>query len=249
MRRETEEQAKNTEFSSDLFILGLAKIDRGIGDTSKLSSLVLEIKSKEGAMLPDGPRQTLLDMGDGVYHLRIGKQYGNPGKATDKDIAEALEETTAYPIGDAKVKELATEAIGDAKTDQDKVKKLCKFVNDFIKPSLAATLPRMHDLMERKSGDCKSYALMFTCLARAAGLPSREVSGFVYMGDAVKSFGGHAWNEVLLDGSWVPVDASMNQVDADPTHICLGTDKESSNNLLKTFGKLHFKLVEATTAK
>jgi len=244
MRRETAEQAKNTEFSSDLFILGLAKIDKGIGDTSKLNGLVLEIKNKEGAMLPDGPRQTLKANGGDSYLLRIGKNHGKKVKAGEKDIKDGLEETTAYPIGEPQVKELAKKAVGDAKTDADKVKNLCQFVHDFITPSLVPTLPKMHDLMDRKSGDCKSYALLFTCLARAAGLPSREVSGFVYMGDAVKAFGGHAWNEVLLDGYWVPVDASMNQVDADPTHICLGTDKESANNLLKTFGKLHFKLIE-----
>ena len=69
------------------------------------------------------------------------------------------------------------------------------------------------------------------------------------MGDDVKAFGGHAWNEVLLDGYWVPVDATLNQVDADATHICLGTENESSNNLLKTFGKLNFKLIEVETSK
>jgi transglutaminase-like putative cysteine protease len=107
----------------------------------------------------------------------------------------------------------------------------------------------MLDLIDRKAGDCKSYALMFTCLCRAVGLPSREVGGYVYMGDLNKTFGGHAWNEILLDGYWVPVDASRNQVDADPSHISLGTDRESAGGLLKTFGKLNFKLVSAETAK
>jgi hypothetical protein len=244
MRRETEEQARNTEYSSDLFILGLAKIDKGIGDTSKVNGLVLEIANKDGRMLPDGPRQTLKANGGDSFLLYIGKKYGDQAKATDKDVKEALEETTAYPINHAKVKALAQQAVGDAMTDTEKAKSICRFVHDYVKPSLATNLPKIHDLMEHKSGDCKSYALLFTCLARAAGLPSREVSGFVYMGDAVKAFGGHAWNEVLLDGYWVPVDASMNQVDCDPTHICLGTDKESANNLLKTFGKLNFKLVQ-----
>ena len=249
MRRESEELAKNTEFSSDLFVDGLAKIDKGIGETKNLTGLILEIDNKERPMLPDGPRQTLVAKGGDTYLLCIGRKYGKAVKATEKEIKEGLEETTAYPIGDERVKELAKKAVGEAKTDEEKAKNICAFVNKFIKPSLAATLPKVHDLMENKAGDCKSYALMFTCLARAAKLPSREVSGFVYMGDDVKAFGGHAWNEVLLDGFWVPVDATMNQVDADPTHICLGTDNESSNNLLKTFGKLRFKLIEVETAK
>jgi Transglutaminase-like superfamily len=249
MRRETEELAKNTEFSTDLFILGAARIDKGLGDTSKLSSLILEINKKEGAMLPNGPRQTLKADGGDTVLLCIGKKHGDNIKATESDIKDGLEETTAYPISDAKIKALAKKAVGKATTDLQKAKNICAFVNGYIKPSLSTTVPKMFDLMEKKAGDCKSYAMMFTCLARASGLPSREVSGFVYMGDAVKAFGGHAWNEVLLDGFWVPVDASMNQVDADPTHICLGTDKESANNLLKTFGKLKFKLIEAESGK
>src|SRR5207249_1012427 len=134
--------------------------------------------------------------------LCIGKKHGDMLKATDHDIKDALEETTAYPIREAKVKTLAKRAAGNAKSDLEKAKNICAFVNGFITPSLSTTVPKMHDLMEKKAGDCKSYALLFTCLARAAGLPSREVSGFVYMGDAVKAFGGHAWNEVLLDGFW-----------------------------------------------
>ena len=198
--------------------------------------------------MPDGPRQTLVSKGGDVYHLRIGEKYGKKVKATDKEIKDALAETIAYPIRDAKILELAKKAMGNATTDEEKAKNICKFVKDFVQPSLEGTLPKMHDLLERKKGDCKSYALLFTCLSRAVGLPSREVSGFVYMGDDIKSFGGHAWNEVLLDGYWVPVDATLNQVDADARHIRLGTDKESSNNLLKSFGKLNFKLVEVERA-
>jgi transglutaminase-like putative cysteine protease len=160
-----------------------------------------------------------------------------------------LEETTAYPINNDKVKALAKKAIDDAKTDKEKVKKLCQFVHDFIEPKYESSLPRIHDLIERKCGDCKSYALLFTTLARAVGLPSREVSGFVYMGDDLKAFGGHAWNEVLLGGYWVPIDASMNSTDLDAAHICLGTDRESTNAMLQTFGKLQFKLIDVKTAQ
>ena len=250
MRRETKEKAKDITYSEDLFLSGLAKLDKGLGeDTAKITGLVLELKGKDFAGLPDGSRQTVVAKGDDTYHVQIGKKHGKHVKASDTEIKDGLEETVSYPILDAKVKDLAAKAVGNAKNDEEKAKNICKFVHDFIEPALSTNVPKMHDLVVRKSGDCKAYALMFTCLCRASGLASREVSGFVYMGDAVKSFGGHAWNEVLLDGYWVPVDASLNQVDADATHICLGTEKESANNLLKTFGKLNFKLVEVERGK
>ena len=53
----------------------------------------------------------------------------------------------------------------------------------------------------------------------------------------------------LINGEWVPVDASWNEVEVNATHLYLGSDKESSNNLLKTYGKLHFKLIEVEGGK
>src|SRR5262249_3909893 len=145
LRREPEDQAKNTEFSSDLFVLGMAKIDKGIGETSKLTGLVLELAGEHGAALPTGPRQSVTAQGKDVYLLKLGKKHRTHVKATEQDIKEGLKETNAYPTSDPKIQELARKAVGDAKTDGEKVKRLCQFVHDFIKPSLAATMPKMHD--------------------------------------------------------------------------------------------------------
>ena len=103
--------------------------------------------------------------------------------------------------------------------------------------------------MENKKGDCKSYALMFNTLARAAGVPAREVSGLLYVGDDFKAFGGHAWNEVVLGGVWVPVDASMGETEIDAAHLCFGTEHHATKNLLNTLGKLSFRVVEVKTAE
>src|SRR5207244_11485402 len=104
-----------------------------------------------------------------------------------------LAETRAYPLSDPKVKALARVAVGDAVTPKDKVERLVHFVHDYITPSLTNTSPNIYDLMERKKGDCKSYALLFNTLARAAGIPARELNGLLYMGDDTRSLGGHAW--------------------------------------------------------
>ena len=117
------------------------------------------------------------------------------------------------------------------------------------RPSLTVSRPNIPDLLVDKRGDCKSYALLFATLARAAGIPAREVSGLMYMGDDQKSFGGHAWNEVVLNGEWVPVDAAFNEVEVDATHISFGSDSAATANMLKTLGKLSFRLVEAQSSR
>src|SRR5262249_48216073 len=154
----------------------------------------------------------------------LGKKYGKAAKATAKEIEDALSETNAYCISHPKVKEMAAKAVGDAKTPEEKVRRIVDFVHDFVKPTLSAAIPSIHDLLEKKTGDCKSYALLVTNLARASGVPAREVAGLLYVGDDQKAFGGHAWNEVVLNGVWVPIDATMRQTEVDATHISFGTE-------------------------
>ena len=244
LRLESEEEAKNTTFSQDLFILGMAKIDRPLGKTGQVKELVVEVDPKEGDAFEDGPRQTIVKE-NGKVIVKLGKKYGKEEKATEKDVEENLRETNTHAINHPKVKELAEKAVGDAKTPEDKVKRIVAFVHGYVRPSLTASMPNIHDLMEKKKGDCKSYALLTTNLARAAGVPAREISGLLYIGDDQKAFGGHAWNEVVLNGVWVPVDASMGETEVNATHISFGADHRASKNLLTTLGKLNFKLVES----
>ncbi len=60
----------------------------------------------------------------------------------------------------------------------------------------------------RKAGDSYTYAMIFTILARKAGIPSRPVSGFlVYDNTKVVK---HFWSEFYIRRfGWVPVDAVL----------------------------------------
>jgi hypothetical protein len=245
LRLEPEAEAKNTQYSADLFVLGMARIDKGLGETGDVSALEIEIVGKGSAVFPPGPRQTPA----GTTRLKLGKRHGHETRASDQEVAQALLETSAYPLSDTKVKDLARKAVGDARSPRDKVERLVHFVEHFIQPSLTANVPSIYELLDKKKGDCKAYALLFTTLARAEGIPAREVVGLVYMGDDQKAFGGHAWNEVVLDGCWVPVDASCGEVEIDATHISFGSDAEGTKNMVNAHGKLSFKLIAVEHTK
>jgi hypothetical protein len=249
LRLEPEEQARNIEYSADLFVLGMVRIDRKLGNPLEVSGLTVEVVGKEAGMLASGPRQTVLANKSGTHTLKLGKAHSAPVRATPREIEEALQETTAYPITDPKIQALAKRAVGDARTPREKVERLVDFVYDFIDPTLTGNAPNIYDLLERKKGDCKAYALLFTTLARAAGVPAREVSGLVYMGDDQKAFGGHAWNEVVLDGCWVPVDASCRETEVDATHISFGNERQATRNWAAVMGKLSFRVIEVQRGK
>jgi transglutaminase/protease-like cytokinesis protein 3 len=53
------------------------------------------------------------------------------------------------------------------------------------------------------AGVCYGQSLLFAALARAQGLPTKVDSGTV-------PGGTHAWNEVLVGGSWKPIDTTWD---------------------------------------
>jgi transglutaminase-like putative cysteine protease len=62
-------------------------------------------------------------------------------------------------------------------------------------------------IIARKTVACEGYSALFTSLARACGVPAREVWGVVVSKDGWMN--GHGWSEFYLDGrGWVPVDAT-----------------------------------------
>jgi transglutaminase-like putative cysteine protease len=71
-------------------------------------------------------------------------------------------------------------------------------------------------LFDRKKGHCEYFASAFVILARLAGIPTRQVNGFLggewneYDGYiAVRAGDAHSWNEVYFAGhGWVTFDAT-----------------------------------------
>ena len=87
----------------------------------------------------------------------------------------------------------------------------------FIKDDYTANPHSVYDIVENKVGDCSEHALLFNTLARAVGIPSRELSGIINYEE--NKFAIHAWNEVVIDGYWYPVDPTWNYIVPPLTHI------------------------------
>jgi hypothetical protein len=248
-RAEPEETAKRLDAGGDLFVLGTAKVTGAIGDPTKVVDLVLEARGEGTAALLPAPRQGVSgDPETGVVLLSLGAAHGGEHRATEAETAEALRETVGLPVSHPEVVALAREALGDAATPREKVDRLVRFVASYIEDAVTIEVHSALELIREPRGDCSEHSLLFALLARASGIPAREVSGLMYMGDAAGAFGPHAWNEVVLDGLWTPVDAAWSQTEVDATHIALtrGTEQEGSG--LAAFGRLEFTVRSVGTA-
>lgn len=246
LRLEGEAKAKSPDYTGDLFVLGSTKIDKKLGDPSELTRLVVRAKGKNVSALRSGPGQVVVQEADGTALITIDPS-GAPGViATEAEIRRSLEDHMQYPIGDPQIVALARTAIGDATTPRAKVDRLVHFVAEFLEDSyVVADHPSVLRTIKVKKGDCSDHASLFVTLSRAVGVPAREASGLIYVGDDQKSFGGHTWSEVVLEGVWVPVDATWNEVKINAAHLRLsaeGTDLEGMQAMVG----MRLSLVEAT---
>lgn len=204
----------------DLFLKNMVRIDRALGKSEKVIRLRLAMDDVSGALIGNAPGQTVKkDEANERYIVTIDPNGGPRIEATDDEIDKNLKGTTEIPIDHQKVVALAQEAVGDAKTAPAKLKRLVKFVDRYIEDDLTANPLTLLDIISKRKGDCSEHADLFTALARSQAIPCRKVSGLVYLGDEYKGFGQHVWNEVAIDGFWVPVDSTWGQTMIDATHL------------------------------
>ena len=84
----------------------------------------------------------------------------------------------------------------------------------------SARLSNSLETLESLEGDCTEHTVLFVGLARAIGLPAREVAGLIYVEGSPPGFYFHQWATVWL-GEWVDVDPTFDQIPVDVTHIKL----------------------------
>jgi protein-glutamine gamma-glutamyltransferase len=119
----------------------------------------------------------------------------------------------------ARIGQLAATVTGQATTPFEKAKAIEKHLRqgykyDVASPSGNARQPLDHFLFESKRGHCEFYSTAMAMMLRYAGVPTRNVTGFV--GGSYNRFGGfyavrqgdaHSWVEAYIDGQgWMTFD-------------------------------------------
>jgi len=129
---------------------------------------------------------------------------------------EALASTPYIQAGNQRIGEQVTAILGETRGDLARVRKLAAWVYANLEKRPVLGIPDALTTLETRRGDCNEHAALFAALARKAGIPTRIAAGVTYHAGA---FYYHAWNEVCLDGRWLSLDTTKNQLPADVTHI------------------------------
>jgi transglutaminase-like putative cysteine protease len=164
-----------------------------------------------------------LQLGNGDYTVTIAQLVaGTKYKAvSSKTVKLALkDENTVYKgsiqnvnWSESKiVSELAIKLTKNAKTDEEKIEALYKYVtgtvkydNDKASMATAGYIPNIESTYTTSSGICYDYAALFAGMARSLGIPTK-----LAMGTTKHVEGYHAWNEAYVDGEWIVIDTTID---------------------------------------
>ena len=172
-----------------------------------------------------------------------------PYTGSDATALEALKPNRYIESDDEKVIALARQAVGDAGDAADAVKRIEKFVGEYIsEKSLSIGYASAAEVVASREGDCSEHAVLAAALCRAVGIPARVVAGYVYvpqLGQRSNVFGGHAWTEAMIDGRWIGLDAAQGSFGVGHIAQAVGNGEPSDFfRALSTMG--NFKIANVT---
>lgn len=175
-----------------------------------IESLTLAIRRTTGVgqVWPSfaGPGQMVLEETPGRIVLRIDRPDILRRGTAAADQAD-LRANMYLDTGDALVRKTAGEIVGAERDPFSKAVLLKDWVSARMTFDLGIAFAPSSEVIRNLRGTCAEYAILLATLARAAGIPSRYLMGLVYLNGI---WGGHAWTEMLISGTWVQMDAAVN---------------------------------------
>ncbi len=203
----------------ELLVQSFIRPNREIERPRRTRRAVYEIRTADGTV-PDLPSLGAQTVGsDG----RLTVELGSSPRLESVDAALYLRSTTYLPHDDPAIRDLLARAAGNGE-DAGRAETLRSFVAAYlVEKNLDTVLATASEVATTRSGDCTEHAVLLAALLRAAEIPSRVVSGLIY----VERFAGHSeifsfhmWTQALLEDRWIDLDATLpSRFDA--SHIAL----------------------------
>jgi len=194
-----------------------------------------------------------------VRPIKAPAGAGFPYKGTDEKLLAALKPTRYIQSDNAKIIELAKQAVGDTKDAAEAVAKIESFVAEYIEnANLSVGYASAVEVAESRQGDCSESAVLTAGLCRAVGIPAEIVMGMAYVKEwrgFEDCFGGHAWVQAYVGGKWIGLDASFKRAGLggfDAGHIAQAVgngDPEDFFALIGSLGRFEIEKLQIQTGK
>ncbi len=144
---------------------------------------------------------------------------------------------------DPSIKRTAREIVAGESSPEARAARIVRWMDANVEKAPVDVFSAL-DVLEKRKAECQGNAYLYTALARAAGIPTRMVSGLAYSQD-FNGFLYHSWAESFLGDRWIAVDPTFGQTSADATHIKLleGETLADLMPMIEWVGKLKIRVL------
>jgi transglutaminase-like putative cysteine protease len=182
------------------------------------SAAVLRIGARDGnaSELPAAGAQRV--QRDSPAQLTVTLAANGTSEATTAEQADPRfrRASVMADSDDPGVRALAAAALAKAGAQADAMAKALALRGavsaHLTRKDLASGFATATEAAASRAGDCTEHAVLLAACLRTAGIPSRVVSGLVYVpgpGPMANTFGWHMWTQAIVDGRWVDLDAVL----------------------------------------
>ena len=167
-------------------------------------------------------RQTVENVHGNTFDLRIrAVRKPGEGEKAGKVEEEFLKSSYFLDSGNERVREQATQIVGEETDPWRKAQRIEKWVNEHMNGATDINFAPASQVLRDLRGDCRQHAMLMAALCRAAGVPARTAVGLVYSNERdlgpVLVF--HMWTEVRIKGQWLMLDAVIGKGSVGAAHL------------------------------
>jgi transglutaminase-like putative cysteine protease len=203
----------------------LIRLDKAIPRPHETREVVYRVRLKgvddpTTAFVSDERQEIRNVQGDQFEIVVRGLQTPDAAAGTAAEPpAQALASNHFIRSDDARVKQLAAQAVGGEREPWKKAQRIERWVHDHLEnKNFSQAFATADEVARTLEGDCTEHTVLAAAMCRAAGVPSRTAVGLVYVPQA-RAMGFHMWLEVWVGGRWYALDPTLGQGRVAAAHL------------------------------
>ncbi len=252
------EALQEPDAAPEVFYKLMVEPDQPIDDPWKARRVVMKVRTTDSTPLdlPSVGYQSIAGKSDD--ELTIVVDMDAPQPATAEEIVDEayLGQSVMIDPQDEEIIRLRDQALSEV-VDQSPIiraEALRAFVLRYIeKKDLGTAFASSSEVARNRTGDCSEHGVLLAALLRSEGIPSRVVTGLVYVpgiGEQGQgAFGWHMWTQALIDGQWLDLDATLpvsfsgGHITTNTSALSQGTGSADMSGLVSLLGKIDIDVV------
>ncbi len=201
---EIQDLAKNFEFASEFSLVKDMQGSVLVDWTSTEAEITPALEQRELSVVKARNLKTRLGLPTVNLAATVSVDTATkrtPDPRLDTDMLLAA--NSRFPTDSPEVIKQVKAIISQSDSDSVRLEKLLKWFTDpqnIRYDGLTGSRYGTATVLKQHYGRCWDYSDLFVTMARIAGLPTRQVYGWLYESE------GHVWCDVVVDGKWRMVD-------------------------------------------